>query len=66
MKNKSAYPPGDIVAWRLANGLYHIGVVGLEKVPGQERYFMIHNIGQGARKEDVLNSFKIIGHYRWD
>jgi len=26
---------------------------------------MIHNIGAGAQKEDVLNEFKIIGHYRW-
>jgi uncharacterized protein YijF (DUF1287 family) len=25
----------------------------------------IHNIGAGTRKEDVLRSYKIIGHYRW-
>jgi len=63
---KSNLRAGDVVAWRLPNGLYHIGIVGLEKVPGQDRYLMIHNIGQGARKEDVLTAFKIIGCYRWD
>jgi len=26
---------------------------------------MVHNIGNGAQKEDVLNAFAIIGHYRW-
>jgi uncharacterized protein YijF (DUF1287 family) len=26
---------------------------------------MIHNIGRGAQKEDVLNAYEIIGHYRW-
>ncbi len=67
LKNeKSGYRPGDVVAWKLPNGLYHIGIVGLEKVPGQERPLMIHNIGQGARKEDVLKAYTIIGHYRWD
>ncbi len=67
LKNTSMdYRPGDIVAWKLANGLYHIGIVGPEKIPGQQRYFMIHNIGQGARKEDVLKAYKIIGHYRWE
>ncbi len=67
LKNeKSGYRPGDVVAWKLSNGLYHIGIIGLEKVPKQVRYFMIHNIGQGARKEDVLKAYTIIGHYRWD
>ncbi|HEX3068748.1 MAG TPA: DUF1287 domain-containing protein [Thermoanaerobaculia bacterium] len=26
---------------------------------------MIHNIGNGAQKEDVLFAYTIIGHYRW-
>jgi uncharacterized protein YijF (DUF1287 family) len=60
-----AYQPGDIVAWRLANGLYHIGMVAEDRVPGTDRPYMIHNIGAGARKEDVLRAFVILGHYRW-
>lgn len=59
------FKPGDVVAWKLNGGLYHIGMVSNEKVPRQSRYFMVHNIGAGVQKEDVLNSFKIIGHYRW-
>ena len=26
---------------------------------------IIHNIGRGTRKEDILHAFPIIGHYRW-
>jgi uncharacterized protein YijF (DUF1287 family) len=60
-----SYEPGDVVAWRLANGLNHIGMVAEDRVPGKGRPFVVHNIGSGALKEDVLYSFQIIGHYRW-
>ncbi|HEY8133257.1 MAG TPA: DUF1287 domain-containing protein [Thermoanaerobaculia bacterium] len=59
-KSKSigaGYEPGDVVAWRLPNGLYHIGIVTGTGV--------VHNIGYGAQNEDVLRAFRIIGHYRW-
>lgn len=56
--------PGDVVAWRLPGGLYHIGVVSAEVAPSK-RPLVIHNIGQGAQKEDVLFAYQIIGHYRW-
>lgn len=57
------YRAGDIVAWRLDNGLLHIGIV----VAGENaaKPMAVHNIGSGARKEDVLFRWKIIGHYRW-
>ncbi len=58
------YLPGDVVAWELDSGLLHIGLVGKIKVEGAERYAVIHNIGVGARLEDVLFAWKIIGHYR--
>lgn len=60
-----AYEPGDVVAWRLPNGLYHIGVVAEDRVRGAGRHYVVHNIGAGAQKEDILYSFQIIGHYRW-
>jgi uncharacterized protein len=60
-----AYEPGDVVAWRLPNGLHHIGVVAEDRVPRQARPFVVHNIGAGTQKEDVLYAFEIIGHYRW-
>lgn len=62
---ENTYAPGDIVAWKLKGGLFHIGVVSGSLVPGTNRYAMIHNIGSGAKEEDVLNSYEIIGHYRW-
>jgi uncharacterized protein YijF (DUF1287 family) len=64
-KVDGAFDTGDVVAWRLSGGLYHIGIVASEVVPGTTRHYMVHNIGQGAKEEDVLNAFAIIGHYRW-
>ncbi len=55
---RGAFEPGDIVAWRLPGGLYHIGIVA-------ERPFVVHNIGRGAQREDILFAYPIIGHYRW-
>ncbi len=60
------YQPGDIVAWRLVNGLAHIGVVSDRRTAdGSGRWLVIHNIGQGAREEDVLFAWQQTGHYRW-
>jgi uncharacterized protein YijF (DUF1287 family) len=58
------YQPGDVVAWRLSNGLHHIGVISQRRASGNHN-LVVHNIGQGARTEDVLYAFEIIGHYRW-
>ena len=60
-----SYLPGDIVAWLLRSGNFHIGIVSTEIIPGKKHYFITHNIGDGAKKEDVLYAYKIIGHYRW-
>jgi uncharacterized protein len=54
------YQPGDIVWIKLP--LDHIGIVSDRTVEG--RPMLIHNIGQGAQEEDVLFSWKIVGHYR--
>jgi len=59
----AGYRAGDVVAWRLSNGLLHVGVVAEER--GARDPLMVHNIGYGARLEDVLRSFDEIGHYRW-
>jgi uncharacterized protein len=60
----AGYQPGDIVAWRLPNGLHHIGILGEPRAPGGHR-LVVHNIGRGARLEDVLHAFEELGHYRW-
>ena len=59
------YLPGDVVAWRLANGLTHIGIVVHKKSKDGKRPLIVHNIGAGQVLEDCLFDFKIIGHYRY-
>lgn len=58
------YQPGDIVTWRLSNGLPHIGLVSDRHnrvgVP-----LILHNIGAGTQEQDLLFAFEITGHYRF-
>lgn len=57
------YLPGDIVAWDLGRGILHIGIVSERKsVAGTP--LVVHNIGAGAREEDILFRHTVIGHYR--
>jgi|SRR5262245_20547430 len=58
-----AYKPGDIVTWRLPGGLAHIGLVSDRSTEG--RQLIVHNIGAGAKVEDILFAFTITGHYRY-
>ncbi len=58
------YRPGDIVTWRLPSGSFHIGLVTDRERNG--RRLVVHNIGAGTRIEDVLFSWAITGHYRYD
>ena len=59
-----SYKTGDIVTWKLTNGLDHTGIVFVRTVKGKAKPFIIHNIGAGAKLEDCLFSWKITGHYR--
>lgn len=57
------YLPGDIVAWDLGGGILHMGIVADSRAAsGVPR--VIHNIGAGAREEDILFRYTVIGHYR--
>lgn len=58
------YQPGDIVTWRLPNGLLHIGLVADRKSP-EGVPLIVHNIGAGTQIEDVLFVFTITGHFRY-
>jgi len=60
----SDYKPGDIVFWKLAAG--HVGIVVDKKVPGTNRYYVVHNIGAGPQMEDVLFNLSLEDHYRWN
>jgi uncharacterized protein YijF (DUF1287 family) len=63
--SREDYLPGDIVAWDLGNGIDHIGIMVNSWSENRNAYLVVHNIGAGARVEDVLFSWKITGHYRY-
>lgn len=58
------YKPGDIVTWDLGRGITHIGLVDATQT-ADGRPLIVHNIGAGTKREDLLFQYKIIGHYRW-
>lgn len=57
------YNAGDFVTWLVNGNLPHIGIVSTKRVDG--RPWIIHNIGAGAREEDILWEYPITGHYRY-
>lgn len=59
----AAYLPGDLVTWDLGGGVPHIGIVS-ERRAVNGTPLIIHNIGAGAREEDVLFRYAITGLYR--
>lgn len=58
------FRPGDIVTWRLPQGLPHIGIVA-DQVAASGTPLVIHNIGAGTQIEDVLFEFPVTGHFRY-
>lgn len=61
-QNPDDYLPGDIVCWNLGGNITHIGIVSSKK-GNSKNYLIVHNIGAGQVLEDMLFSYKIIGHY---
>jgi uncharacterized protein YijF (DUF1287 family) len=57
------YLPGDVVAWDLGGGILHIGIVS-DGLSAGGTPLVVHNIGSGAREEDILFLYTVIGHYR--
>lgn len=57
------YRPGDLITQRLPGNLPHIAIVS--RSPGPAGHpLVVHNIGGGARLEDTLFGFPIVGHFR--
>jgi uncharacterized protein len=63
-KRKEDYLPSDVVTWNLGEGQEHIGIVTQFKSARTGQFLIVHNIGAGARLEDILLNWPIIGHYR--
>jgi uncharacterized protein len=59
------YVPGDLVTMLLPGNLPHIAIVSGDKTEDATRPLLIHNIGAGAQKQDVLFGFEVTGHYRF-
>src|SRR5688572_23805601 len=57
------YLPGDLVTWDLGGGIPHIGIIS-DRRAATGAPLVIHNIGAGAREEDILFRYAITGHYR--
>lgn len=64
-QDRADYLPGDVVAWDLSQGLEHIGILTNLSSESDQHYLIVHNIGAGAKIEDVLLTWKIVGHYRY-
>lgn len=61
----AAYRPGDLVTQRLPGNLPHIAIVTGRMTPDGQRPLVVHNIGAGAKVEDTLFAFGIVGHFRF-
>jgi len=48
----------DVVAWDLGGGVTHVGLV-------TEKKTIVHHIGGRPAEEDVLHSWRIIGHFAY-
>jgi len=59
------YRAGDVVSWDLGGGVPHIGIVTGDVDPVSGRPRIVHNIGQGARLEDVVFAWTVTGHFRY-
>ena len=60
------FKPGDPVTMMLPGNLPHIGIVSLTLNDGATRPLLVHNIGGGAQREDVLGTYPVTGHYRFN
>jgi len=61
---KDIFLPGDIVVWKLpGSDLDHIGICS-DRFNSNGEPLIIHNVGAGAKEEDVLRVYRIMDHFR--
>jgi uncharacterized protein len=59
------FHPGDIVTQMLPGNLPHVTLVTHLATADGARRLCVHNIGAGARLEDILFTYPQTGHYRF-
>jgi uncharacterized protein YijF (DUF1287 family) len=64
-ENPEDYTSGDLVTWKLAENVPHIGIVIDRRSVDNKRPIVVHNIGRGPEIEDMLFKYPITGHYRY-
>jgi uncharacterized protein len=63
--NSVDYQAGDIVTMMVGKTLPHIAIVSATMNDTGDRPLLIHNIGAGTKREDILGTFPVTGHYRY-
>lgn len=58
------WQPGDLFTALIDGRLPHTGIVS-DRLAGNGNPLVIHNIGGGAREEDMLLAWKPTGRFRW-
>jgi uncharacterized protein len=64
-KDAVDYKPADIITMLLPGNLTHIALITHYANSDGTKPLCIHNIGGGAKLEDVLFTFPLTGHYRF-
>lgn len=57
--------PGDVLTWRLSGNEPHIGIVVSDRDPRTGMPLVVHNLGAGVRKEDLISLSPPVGHFRF-
>ena len=61
--SRDGWQPGDIFVCLIQGSIPHIGIVSDRR--GPNGWLVIHNIGAGAREEDMLFAWPPGARYRW-
>lgn len=59
------FQPGDVVTWRLSGNEPHIGIVVADRDPRSGYPLVVHNLGAGVRKDDLITLSEPVGHFRF-
>ncbi len=59
------FQPGDVLTWRLSGNEPHTGIVIAERDPRTGFPLVVHNLGAGVRKEDLISLSPPEGHFRF-